>query len=877
MELPAPLPAVSALSAADSAIPPGSRPAEAAVDFAPASTPLDARLPQPRALSVAEPAVDRPRPDAGSTQPDTGIPMDANIDPITAQLAPARSGSADVVPSGSTLARPSRPADSKAVRADLPAVELNGPPAPHAPPLPVPAQRPWPARPEPSLGEPDPLSNAITPEPAAGTGSLPADRLLVAAMVTSPPVDQPEPAAGSTLAAVTPLRDLPPRELSFSGSPPVAEVPPVPAVMQLPLPAVSAAGPAPVVAESALRPVGAPSVQSAGPADLPPGQIAARGHVSVAPLAQSAPAGGSLVETATASEVRWQPASAPQRSAALMQPLEPELPLLEEQSYAAEPGEAPSLAVSAVGRARLAARRADMPAESPVPAPPVIIAPAEPDANQAAAPTLAARLTPREADDSRVASLATGPAAPAAPGPAPLPSPPVDDVARPGTAVDRDPPPAAGPLAVPGLAPRDIEVAVPDSPRQQLAPLAPQEERLPEDTSLAATVTIDRELEAVQAAPVSASTTLPLPPLRLPEMRVPQETVPPDSPLAGRSPEVRKELITRMGGSDETEAAVALALDWLGRHQSPDGRWDSDEFDDGCGRCGSGTHIEADVALTGLAVLSFLAADHTHFKKGPYQERVDRALRWLISQQGRDGDLRGGETMYSHGIATIALAEGLAMTADDRLVQPVHRAVFFIYAARNLDVGGWRYDPGQPGDTSVLGWQIMALKSAERAGMEIPAGCYETGQRWLQRVAEQPGSGLYSYRPGRRPTPAMTAEAMYTLQLMGARRDEPRMRLSAAYLTQNLPDWDEANTYYWYYATLALHQHQGRSWQRWNEEMKRELIGNQVRDGSPAGSWPPTDRWAAVGGRVYQTALCALMLESYYRYLPMYASEEEQR
>jgi hypothetical protein len=171
----------------------------------------------------------------------------------------------------------------------------------------------------------------------------------------------------------------------------------------------------------------------------------------------------------------------------------------------------------------------------------------------------------------------------------------------------------------------------------------------------------------------------------------------------------------------------------------------------------------------------------------------------------------------------------------------------------------------------------MALKSAERAGMEIPAGCYETGQRWLQRVAEQPGSGLYSYRPGRRPTPAMTAEAMYTLQLMGARRDEPRMRLSAAYLTQNLPDWDEANTYYWYYATLALHQHQGRSWQRWNEEMKRELIGNQVRDGSPAGSWPPTDRWAAVGGRVYQTALCALMLESYYRYLPMYASEEEQR
>ena len=82
---------------------------------------------------------------------------------------------------------------------------------------------------------------------------------------------------------------------------------------------------------------------------------------------------------------------------------------------------------------------------------------------------------------------------------------------------------------------------------------------------------------------------------------MPQETVPPDSPLAGRSPELRTELIARMGGSEETEAAVARALDWLARHQSPDGRWDSDEFDEACGRCGSGTHIEADVALTGLA------------------------------------------------------------------------------------------------------------------------------------------------------------------------------------------------------------------------------------------------------------------------------------
>jgi hypothetical protein len=231
--------------------------------------------------------------------------------------------------------------------------------------------------------------------------------------------------------------------------------------------------------------------------------------------------------------------------------------------------------------------------------------------------------------------------------------------------------------------------------------------------------------------------------------------------------------------------------------------------------------------------------------------------------------------MYSHGIATIALSEALGMTGDESLREPVGLAAEFIERARNKRAGGWRYDPGQAGDTSVLGWQVMALKSARMAGVEVPWEAFNAADKWLDLVSTSRGgrgSGRYAYRPGREYTPAMTAEGMFVRQVLGRRPEEPLMRASAEYITRHLPDWDsQPNTYYWYYATLALFQNQGEHWERWNEAITKQLLDNQRRDGRTAGSWDPVGEWARIGGRVYQTALCTLMLEVYYRYLPMYS------
>lgn len=356
-------------------------------------------------------------------------------------------------------------------------------------------------------------------------------------------------------------------------------------------------------------------------------------------------------------------------------------------------------------------------------------------------------------------------------------------------------------------------------------------------------------------------------------LRLPAASPAANGDFSQRAPEQRLALVQKMGGSGETEGGVSRALAWLARHQSADGSWSGRGFDAGCGGCDGETTYQVDVALTGLSLLAFLGADHTHTRSGPYQEHVRRGLAWLAGRQRADGDLRAGETMYSHGIAAIALAEAAAMTGDAALKESVARAVGFIEQARNRDGGGWRYEPGQEGDTSILGWVVMAARSAQRAGVDVSPEVFEGALRWLERVASARRPGQYAYRPGEGPTPAMTAEGLFILELLGTPATDRRVAGAVAVIERNPPSWDEPNTYYWYYATLALFQQQGEAWRRWNARLVPELLAHQEQAGKRAGSWPADGEWARIGGRVYQTALCTLMLEVYYRYLPMYGVE----
>ena len=85
-------------------------------------------------------------------------------------------------------------------------------------------------------------------------------------------------------------------------------------------------------------------------------------------------------------------------------------------------------------------------------------------------------------------------------------------------------------------------------------------------------------------------------------------------------------------------------------------------------------------------------------------------------------------------MASIALCEAYGMTKDAKLREPAQKAIDYIIKAQHAPSGGWRYQPNQPADTSVVGWQMMALKSGEMAGLTVPPKVFEGIKKWLASV-----------------------------------------------------------------------------------------------------------------------------------------------
>lgn len=352
---------------------------------------------------------------------------------------------------------------------------------------------------------------------------------------------------------------------------------------------------------------------------------------------------------------------------------------------------------------------------------------------------------------------------------------------------------------------------------------------------------------------------------------------PPDMYSLRTAPD-RSRLAERHGATPATEAAVQAALKWLADNQEPDGRWDADRHGAGrellvAGHDRQGAGIQADTGMTGLALLALLASGHTH-REGLHRENVRRGLEYLLRVQRSDGNLGSQATafakMYCHAMATCAMSEAYGMTGDQRLRQPVRRAIGYTIAAQDPAGGGFRYNPGDPGDTSQCGWQLMALKSAELAGIPIPRQTRNGLIRFLRSVSAGEHGGLASYRPNQPISHAMTAEALVCWQFLGIPREHPAGNEAGDYLLSQVPGEGKINLYYWYYATLGMYQLQGPHWQRWNDALQATLVERQRKTGTLAGSWDPETVWGGYGGRVYSTALAALCLEVYYRFLPLY-------
>ncbi|MCR9297028.1 MAG: hypothetical protein NXI32_30365, partial [bacterium] len=346
----------------------------------------------------------------------------------------------------------------------------------------------------------------------------------------------------------------------------------------------------------------------------------------------------------------------------------------------------------------------------------------------------------------------------------------------------------------------------------------------------------------------------------------------------------------------QTELAIERGLAFLAKHQRQDGSWRLQDFD-------TQVLMTSDTAATGLALLAFQGAGYTH-KEFKYAEVCEKAIQFLRERQLANGDLYIRQNpasdqnawLYSHAIAAIAMCEAYGMTQDPELRQPAQRSIDFIVASQDPLRGGWRYRPGSGSDTSVSGWFMMALKSAQLAGLAVPPETFERLSSFLDLSQATDGRDyLYRYNPyaadtpqqrhGLQPTAVMTSVGLLMRLYMGWQRDRAEMIQGADYLLGQLPEHgteqnSRRDTYYWYYATQVMFHMGGETWRRWHDRLYPLLIEHQVTEGENEGSWEPfaptPDLWARYGGRLYVTTMNLLSLEVTYRHLPLYEATAPQ-
>jgi hypothetical protein len=230
--------------------------------------------------------------------------------------------------------------------------------------------------------------------------------------------------------------------------------------------------------------------------------------------------------------------------------------------------------------------------------------------------------------------------------------------------------------------------------------------------------------------------------------------------------------------------------------------------------------------------------------------------------------------MYSQGIAAICLCEAYGLTGDKMLGQAAQLAINLIQSAQHPRTGGWRYNPGDEGDTSVVGWMSSALTSGAMANLAVRPAALAGVKHWLGLCASGASNGLFSYTPGSGPSPSMTAVGLLLRQREGMKPDDPAMKEGVANIMTQMPEANQRNLYYWYYASQVLHNIPGPDWDKWNRRVRRILIETQVKEGCAAGSWDPSlptkETMSEAGGRLCVTSFSALTLEVYYRYLPLF-------
>ena len=312
----------------------------------------------------------------------------------------------------------------------------------------------------------------------------------------------------------------------------------------------------------------------------------------------------------------------------------------------------------------------------------------------------------------------------------------------------------------------------------------------------------------------------------------------------------------------DLDASIARGLAFLAKQQNTDGSFESGG---------------PKVAMTGLTVLAFLSSGNTP-DVGKYGLTIRAALEFLLSGQDADGYIGSGERgMYMHAIATLALAEayGVEPSADRRLRihAALEKAIAVILAAQNVPkstpafAGGWRYLRNSPdSDLSLSGWNALALRAAQDAGIAVPKDALERAAAFVLRCYHDAEKG-FAYQPGQGAQTGDSAIGVLCVYLLGMSESSAGQLDGAIQFIMAHPADENAGYPYYaaYFVAQAAFQQGGDAWARSGRTTIDRLIKQQDKDGG----WPQSKN-GQEPGRVYAAAMAVQTLAVPYRLLPVY-------
>ena len=316
--------------------------------------------------------------------------------------------------------------------------------------------------------------------------------------------------------------------------------------------------------------------------------------------------------------------------------------------------------------------------------------------------------------------------------------------------------------------------------------------------------------------------------------------------------------------NQQLDASIRRALSWLASEQQVSGAWTTSDF-------GEST------ATTALAVMSFLAGGHVP-EEGPYGHHLTRGVGWLLSQQHPNGLLVGRERshgpMYSHGIATLMLAEVIGMVEPAQAAkcrEVLQKAVKLIIDAQNHPKpaehdGGWRYQPTSgDSDLSVTAWQLLAMRAAKDIGCDVPAENIDRAIAYIRRLHVKHDGG-FGYMVGHGSSVTRSGTGIVALEVCGEHRTKETLAAANLILSRPLTKGEQYFYYGAYYCTVGMFKVGGDEWRQSREALYRTILDLQ----NPTGYWNPEDGTERQAGRVYSTSLSVLALAIEYGFLPIY-------